>query len=137
MAGWKDKFTQARGKAGLLKQAALEQGVATLEQHWQVIRALWLEKVDPSIRSTVMDDEKLTACLRLVHEALPLPLRLAVKEETFIRVCLKHRDRWLPAGQDGVSPARQAPGEATPVLASPQQNGEPETGSKDPEGKAP
>jgi len=120
MASWKDKFEQVKGKAELLKQTALAQGLATLEQHWQVVRALWEEKVDPSIRATVMDDEKLTTYLRIVHEALPLPLRLAIKEETFIRVCLQHRDRWLPPLQESseTRPLQEPPG-APPGLAPP------------------
>ncbi len=120
MASWKDKFEQVKGKAELLKQAALAQGLATLEQHWQVVRELWEEKVDPSIRATVMDDEKLTTYLRIVHEALPLPLRLAIKEETFIRVCLQHRDRWLPALQEssGSESLQEAAG-SSPALAAP------------------
>ncbi len=97
---WKNKFESAKGKAGLLKQAALEQASLTLDQHWLLIRDLWLEKVDPSLRSAVMDDEKLTSYLHIIHEALPLPLRLAIKEETFVRVCLKNRDRWLPPEED-------------------------------------
>jgi hypothetical protein len=43
-----------------------------------------------------MDDEKLKGSLRVIHDALPLPIRLAIKEDTFIRVCLDKRDRWMP-----------------------------------------
>jgi len=135
MASWKDKFEQVKGKAEILKQAALTQGLATLEQHWQVVRELWEEKVDPSIRATVMDDEKLTTYLRIVHEALPLPLRLAIKEETFIRVCLQHRDRWLPALQEssGSAPLQETSG-APPALSAP---GHDQGGEASPGGQAP
>ncbi len=104
---WKDKFRQARGKAGSLGEAAMEQAAQLLDQHWALVRTLWREKLDPSLRGVVMDDEKLKSCLRVVHDALPLPIRLAVSEETFIRVCMKNRDRWLPAEER--TPPQQEP----------------------------
>ncbi len=105
---WKDKFRQARGKAGSLGEAAMEQAAQLLDQHWALVRTLWREKLDPSLRGVVMDDEKLKSCLRVVHDALPLPIRLAVSEETFIRVCMKNRDRWLPA-EERTPPQPQEP----------------------------
>ncbi len=93
--GWKDKLGFTKDKARSLKEAALNQASDLLDQHWPLVRELWQEKVDAALRETLMDDEKLATYLRIVHEALPLPIRLAIKEDTFIRVCMKNRDRWL------------------------------------------
>ncbi len=106
---WKDKLGLAKDKARSLKEAALNQAGDLMDQHWPLVRALWQEKVDAALRETLMDDEKLATYLRIVHEALPLPIRLAVKEDTFIRVCMKNRDRWLtqesPPADETDSPA--------------------------------
>ncbi len=93
---WKKKFELAKGKTSLLGHAAREKANEAMDQHWGLIQDLWREKVDPSVRSVVMDDEKLKSCLRVVRNALPLPIRFAIKEETFIRICLNNRNRWLP-----------------------------------------
>jgi hypothetical protein len=50
-------------------------------------------------RAFVTDSERLTPLFGTVYQSLPLPVRVLVKQETFVRFCLSQKEnlvgKWL------------------------------------------
>lgn len=89
---WRDKLDQS--------------AQAKIEEHWPKIQQLFQEKVGPAALTAAKNDDTMRTCFKTVYEALPFPLRLAVKEDAFMQFCFSHRDRLLPseaAGGDAAS----------------------------------
>ena len=63
-----------------------------IQDNWPRIQELFREKAGPAVLAAIHDDEKMTAVLKLVHEALPFPLRLLVKQDAFVQFCLARRE---------------------------------------------
>ncbi len=70
----------------------------------------------------VTDSERLTSLFGTVYQSLPLPVRVLVKQETFVRFCLSQQEnlvgKWLEAeAPEAVAvPARPAKGKAKPAV---------------------
>jgi hypothetical protein len=70
----------------------------------------------------VTDSERLTPLFGTVYQSLPLPVRVLVKQDTFVRFCLSQKEnlvgKWLEAGapETAVAPAPAAKGKAKPVV---------------------
>ncbi len=71
----------------------------------------------------VTDSERLTPLFGTVYQSLPLPVRVLVKQETFVRFCLSQKEnlvgKWLAAEapEAVAAPARPAKEKARPSAA--------------------
>jgi hypothetical protein len=59
------------------------------------VRKLFKTKLGQSVKTIVIDDGKMTEISQFVYGELPLPVRLVVKEDDFVRFCLDNRDKVL------------------------------------------
>jgi hypothetical protein len=72
----------------------------------------------------VTDSERLAPLFGTVYQSLPLPLRMLVKQETFVRFCLSQKEhlvgKWLEAEAppETALPARTAKGKANTAPAA-------------------
>jgi len=61
------------------------------------IKKLFAEKIPASVFAKIQDDESMTWASQKVYEMLPLPVRIVVKEQTFVEFCLTNRNKLLPS----------------------------------------
>lgn len=85
---WKNKLQSAKGN---LDQDAQRK----LDENWPKIQQVFQEKVGPAALAAAKNDETFGSAAKIVYEALPFPIKLVVKQETFLQFCLAHRDRLL------------------------------------------
>ncbi len=98
---WKNKLESAKGALG-------QDAQKKIEENWPQIQKLFEEKVGPAALAAANDDAKVTSAAKMVHEALPFPIRMVVKQDAFVAFCLAHRDRLIrPEGTPGQSAASQ------------------------------
>jgi len=77
-------------------ESALNQQVEkAIEEHWPKIQKLVQEKVAPAALTAAKDDKTMEVLLTPVYKTLPLPVRLVIKKDAFIKFCLNHRDRLI------------------------------------------
>ena len=89
--GWRDK----------VDQNAQEK----IEEHWPKVQQIFQEKIGPAALAAAKNDDTMRSLFKMVHEALPFPLRMVVKEDAFVQFCFSHRDRLLPTGEAGATSA--------------------------------
>jgi len=77
------------------RQQLLERAKRKIEEHWPEVQQLFHEKVGPVALEMAADDVMMKRASKLVYDGLPLPVRLAVKEDVFIEFCLDNRDLLL------------------------------------------
>jgi len=65
------------------------------EKNWSSIQKTIGQKVTPAALAAAQNDSTIKALLDPVYMTLPLPVRLVVKKDVFIRYCLAHRDKLL------------------------------------------
>ena len=76
--------------------SALNQQVEkAIEEHWPKIQKLVQEKIAPTALATAKDDKMMEVLLASVYKTVPLPVRLVIKKDAFIKFCFKHRDRLI------------------------------------------
>ena len=95
---WKQKLQSVR-HAG--EQMVDQKADNAIEEHWPKIQQVFQEKVGPAALAAAKNDEQMLSLFKLVYTALPFPVNMAVKEETFVKFCFSHRDRLMPAGEGG------------------------------------
>jgi len=97
-----------KGKLGALRdsgQKSFDQHAsAALEQHWPQVQTLFAEKVGPAALAAAADDAKMTLLFKVVYAALPSPVKVIVKEDSFVQFCFSHRDQLMPPAAPSVSP---------------------------------
>jgi hypothetical protein len=77
-------------------ECALNERVETVvEKHLPKIQKFIKEKIAPSVLLAMQNDEMMQSLLAPIYEALPLPIRLVVKKEAFVKFCFKHRDKLI------------------------------------------
>ena len=81
--GWQEKLNQS--------------AQAKIEEQWPKVQQLFQEKVGLAAVAAAKSDDAMRTCFKTVYEALPLPLRLAVKEDVFMEFCFSHREKLPPA----------------------------------------
>jgi len=82
--------------AGSVKLPRLRPNTARiLDDYGPIIRELLITRLGSSAREALKDDEVLDGALRNIYQLLPVPVRLALKEDAFVGLCLRHRDRFL------------------------------------------
>ncbi|MBX7221935.1 MAG: hypothetical protein K1Y36_18425 [Blastocatellia bacterium] len=59
------------------------------------IKQVFQEKVKPGARVAMQNDELFRPVCAMAYSTLPFPVRLFVKEDTFISFCFTHRDKLL------------------------------------------
>jgi hypothetical protein len=72
---------------------ATTQADEILIRHLPKIRAFFKEKMGLAVVTTMKDDAMIAELSKIVYGLLPVMLRLAVKEERFVRFCLANRDK--------------------------------------------
>ena len=96
---WKQKFQSIR-QMGQQSKIAIEQiAQEKIRAHWPRIQQLLQEKVGPAVLAAAKNDESLKPVVERVYRSLPPRVRMLVKEETFVRFCLKNRDKLVPRGK--------------------------------------
>jgi len=76
-----------------------------IEEHWPKVQQIFQEKIGPAALAAAKNDDAMRSLFKMVHEALPFPVRMVIKEEAFVQFCFSHRDRLLPAGEAGATSA--------------------------------
>jgi len=76
-----------------------------IEEHWPKVQQIFQEKIGPAALAAAKNDDTMRSLFKMVHEALPFPLRMVVKEEAFVQFCFSHRDRLLPSGEANATSA--------------------------------
>jgi hypothetical protein len=86
----------------------------TIESHWPAIQQVFREKVAPLALSLAKNDEGIKYASEIVYQALPSVVRVLVRQETFVRICLANRDRILAAWDSAPPPGEEPPLSETP-----------------------
>jgi hypothetical protein len=90
----------------------------------------------------VTDSERLTPLFGTVYQSLPLPVRVLVKQDTFVRFCLSQKEnlvgKWLEAeaSEDAVVPAPATKGKARPSAAKTKPAGAAKSSAREEAGAA-
>ena len=96
MEEWKNKLQGAHDSG----QTAFDQQTDTMiSKHLPQVQSLFKEKVGPTALAAAQDDHKMELLFKAVYSALPFPVRLAVKEVSFVKFCFAHRNQLLPSGE--------------------------------------
>ena len=112
--GLKDKArNQVKAVANGMKVPEWKNGSAKIiEQYKPIIWELLEKRLGSLATDTLQDDQVMDSAFRSIYQLLPAPVRLTIKEEIFVKFCLKHRDRFLQkSAQD--DPALIASDQAT------------------------
>lgn len=67
-----------------------------IEEYWPKIQQVFQEKIGPAALAAAQNDDQMRTVFSMAHQLLPFPVRMFVKEETFVQFCLAHRDDLLP-----------------------------------------
>jgi hypothetical protein len=95
---WKQKLQSARIFGQQSKKVVEKIALEKLREHWPKIQQLFEEKVGPAALAAAKNDEMIRPLFERVYWRLPRPVRMVVKEESFVRFCLKNKDRLVPSG---------------------------------------
>jgi hypothetical protein len=83
------KANNLAGKA-IAKAGSAQEKV--LQDYMPVLVGLLQEKAGPALLDILSDSSRLSPLAASVYQALPLPVRLVVKEQSFVDWLLSHRD---------------------------------------------
>ena len=110
MNGLKDRARdQVKAIADGMKVSEWKTGTARIiEEYKPIIWELLEKRLGSLTRDALQDDQVMDSALRSIYQLLPAPVRLTVKEENFVRFCLKHRDRFLQKSEQDRAPAIEA-----------------------------
>ena len=92
------------------KEAAAHARTKAIEQYWPTVERICREKVGPVALRMARDDAKAIAIARTIYPALPMAIRLLVREPEFIRFCLMNRDKLLLLAGEAGSGTSDNPG---------------------------
>jgi hypothetical protein len=90
---WKQKLQNSRDS---MQKALDVKSEAAIEEHWPKIQQELKERLGPAGIAAVHNDQTMESTFKLVYSALPFPIRMAVKEEAFLKFCFSRRDKLLP-----------------------------------------
>jgi hypothetical protein len=82
------KANNFAGKAIAKAESAQEK---VLQEYLPILVALLQEKAGPALLDVLSDTSRLEPLASSVYQALPLPMRLVVKEQSFVEWLLSHR----------------------------------------------
>lgn len=87
------KFQSIAGKAGNLAAQLQEK---TVNEYLPLIAKLLREKAGPAVLDILNDPSRITELSRTVYQVMPMPVRMAIKEDAFNSAVLAHKDRLIP-----------------------------------------
>jgi hypothetical protein len=70
-----------------------------IEEHWPKVQQIFQERVGPAALAAAKSDDTMRSLFKMAYEAMPFPVRMAVKEDVFVQFCFSHRDKLLPSGE--------------------------------------
>ena len=81
-------FDSAKNMATSNFEAVKDKAQIFINNHWSEIETYVIPALLKISEDHLNDTEKLTSAFESAHAVLPLPLRLAIKRETFVSFCL-------------------------------------------------
>jgi hypothetical protein len=93
---WKQKLQNSRDS---MHKALDVKSEAAIEEHWPKIQQELIDRLGPAGIAAVHNDQMLESTFKLAYSALPFPVRMAVKEEAFLKFCFSRRDKLLTGPQ--------------------------------------
>jgi hypothetical protein len=94
MSSFFDSLKTAAGEVASSASSAQEK---ILQEYLPKIAIVLREKAGPAIIDILSDIERLAELARTAYQALPMPVRLVVKEQSFIDWVLSHQDKVVEA----------------------------------------
>jgi len=70
-----------------------------VEEHLPKIKEIIQEKIAPEALAAAQNDEMMEILLTPVYKLLPLPVRLVIKKDMFLKFCFKNRERLIQLSQ--------------------------------------
>ena len=89
MESFLGKLKNAADKAGSTASVAQEK---VIQEYLPKIIAILREKAGPAVLEILSDVDKLAELARNAYQALPMPVRMVVKEQSFIDWVVSHQD---------------------------------------------
>jgi hypothetical protein len=89
MESFLGKLKNAAGKAGSTASVAQDK---ILQEYLPKIIAIFRETAGPAIVEMLSDVDKLAELARSAYQVLPMPVRMVVKEQSFIDWVVSHQD---------------------------------------------
>lgn len=86
------KLKSAADKAGVSASVAQEK---IIQEYLPKIVAVLREKAGPAVLEILSDIDKLGDLARTAYQALPMPVRIVVKEQSFIDWVISHQDKLI------------------------------------------
>jgi hypothetical protein len=83
------KLSSVYGQAGDLSSRASQ---LLIEKHWPLILDTWRQHVLPTTVAFAKDDERFVQLAEAIYQALPLPVRVMIRQQDFITFCQLRRD---------------------------------------------
>ena len=75
---------------------ALNQQVdKAIAEHWPAIQKIFQEKIGPTALAAAKNDKACEVLFVQVHKQLPLPVRLVIKKDAFVKYCFANRDKLI------------------------------------------
>ena len=105
------KLKSAADKAGSSASVAQEK---VIQEYLPRIIVILREKAGPAVLEILSDAEKLAELARSAYQALPMPVRLVVKEQSFIDWVVSHQDSVIEKLKSQLAMEKSA--EASPIL---------------------
>lgn len=87
------KLQSVAGNAGDLAAQLQEK---TLNEYLPLIAKLLREKAGPAVLDILNDPVRIAELSRAVYQVMPMPARIAIKEDAFNSAVLAHKDRLIP-----------------------------------------
>ncbi|MCP9886193.1 hypothetical protein KBY97_13825 [Synechococcus sp. ATX 2A4] len=87
------KLQSIAGKAGNLAAQLQEK---TVTEYLPLIAKLLREKAGPAAIEILNDPARMTELSRTVYQVMPMPVRMAIKEDAFSSAVLAHKDKLIP-----------------------------------------
>lgn len=87
------KLQSVAGNAGDLAAQLQEK---TLNEYLPLIAKLLKEKAGPAVLDILNDPVRIAELSRTVYQVMPMPVRIAIKEDAFNSAVLAHKDRLIP-----------------------------------------
>ena len=66
-----------------------------IEEHWSTVQNVFRDKVGSTALEAAKNDKACEAIFIQVHKQLPLPVRLVIKKDVFVKYCFDNRDKLI------------------------------------------
>ena len=72
-----------------------EQVEKTIEEHWPKVQEVFQKTVGEPALAAAKNNEACEMLFTQVHKQLPLPVRLIIKKDAFVKYCFANRDKLI------------------------------------------